>query len=70
MYIYSFFLQENRGLPKAMLHFGFKTVSKYGCRQSRFLLIDPKGDTAMQLHTGADHFGNVIKRGIIKRGCS
>jgi hypothetical protein len=24
----------------------------------------------MQLHTGADHSGNVIKRGIIKRGCS
>jgi hypothetical protein len=24
----------------------------------------------MQLHTGAEHFGKVIKRGIIKRGCS
>ncbi len=24
----------------------------------------------MQLHTGADHFGNVIKHGTIKRGCS
>jgi hypothetical protein len=24
----------------------------------------------MQLHTGAEHFGNVIKRGIAKRGCS
>jgi hypothetical protein len=24
----------------------------------------------MQLHTGTEHFGNVIKRGIAKRGCS
>jgi hypothetical protein len=24
----------------------------------------------MQLHTGAEHFGNVIIRGIAKRGCS
>ncbi len=24
----------------------------------------------MQLHIGAEHFGNVIKRGIAKRGCS
>jgi hypothetical protein len=24
----------------------------------------------MQLHTGAEHFGNVIKRGVAKRGCS
>jgi hypothetical protein len=24
----------------------------------------------MQLHIGAEHFGKVIKRGIIKRGCS
>jgi hypothetical protein len=25
---------------------------------------------AMQLHTGAEHFGNVANRGILKRGCS
>jgi hypothetical protein len=25
---------------------------------------------SMQLHTGAEHFGNVIKRGIAKCGCS
>jgi hypothetical protein len=24
----------------------------------------------MQLYSGADHFGNVINRGIIKRGCN
>jgi hypothetical protein len=31
---------------------------------------DVGGAAAMQLHTGTDHFGNVIKRGTIKRGCS
>jgi len=29
-----------------------------------------KADQRMQLHTGAEHFGNVIKRGIAKQGCS
>jgi hypothetical protein len=30
-----------------------------------------EGVSRMQLHNGAtDHFGNVIKLGIIKRGCS
>jgi hypothetical protein len=29
-----------------------------------------EGVPRMQLHTGADHFGNVIKSGTIKRGCS
>jgi hypothetical protein len=29
-----------------------------------------RADSGMQLHTGAEHFGNVIKRGIAKRGCS
>jgi hypothetical protein len=24
----------------------------------------------MQLHSGADHFGNEMNRGIMKRGCS
>ncbi len=24
----------------------------------------------MQLHTGTEHFGNMMKRGIAKRGCS
>jgi hypothetical protein len=28
------------------------------------------GGSPMQLHTGAEHFGNVIRRGIAKRGCS
>jgi hypothetical protein len=28
------------------------------------------GFSSMQLHTGAAHFGNVIIRGIAKRGCS
>ena len=35
-----------------------------------FDFIVKKVEFLMQLHTGAEHFGNVIKRGIAKRGCS
>ncbi len=30
----------------------------------------PTAAVTMQLHTGSEHFGNVIIRGIAKRGCS
>jgi hypothetical protein len=33
------------------------------------IFADLRTNKKMQLHTGADHFGNVIKRGIIKRSC-
>ena len=29
-----------------------------------------KDNIVMQLHTGTEHFGNAIKRGTAKRGCS
>jgi hypothetical protein len=32
--------------------------------------VDLSGVLSMQLHSGAEHFGKVIYRGIITRGCS
>ncbi len=41
-----------------------------GTTNVRYYYIASALQQTMQLHTGAEHFGNVIKRGIAKRGCS
>ncbi len=52
----------------------FKGLSLYGGTGetvfNKDLLNEPTFGRMMQLHCGAEHFGKVIYRGIITRGCS